>query len=114
AVVPTGGGGGLISPMQERWERILSAAERETNTQIAAYQQGRTDAMQAPQPARQAQAAQQPTYTSGQGTQGAGYPQGTQGPGAERPGTGYPQGSQGPEDPQGHDPGARPAPGSGN
>ena len=48
-----GVGGGLIRPMQERWERMLSAAERETNTQLAAYQQGRTDAMRAPQRSRQ-------------------------------------------------------------
>ena len=60
AVVAIGVGGGLIKPMQERWERMLSAAERETNTQIAAYQQGRTDAMRAPQPARPAQAVSSP------------------------------------------------------
>jgi hypothetical protein len=110
AVVAIGVGGGLVKPMQERWERMLSAAERETNTQIAAYQQGRTDAMHAPQRARQAQTVQQPTYTSGQGaagSEGPGYPQGTQdsGPGyAEGPGAGYPRGSQGPGDPQGTDP----------
>src|ERR1700722_15834934 len=62
AVVAIGVGGGLIRPMQERWERMLSAAERETNAQIASYQQGRSDAMRAPQHARQPQAAQQPTY----------------------------------------------------
>lgn len=43
AIVAIGVGGGLVKPMQERWERILSAAERETSTQIAAYQQGRSD-----------------------------------------------------------------------
>jgi Conserved TM helix len=53
ATVAIGVGGGLIKPMQERWERMLSAAERETNTQLAAYQQGRTDAMRAPQRSRQ-------------------------------------------------------------
>jgi hypothetical protein len=110
AVVAIGVGGGLVKPMQERWERMLSAAERETNTQIAAYQQGRTDAMHAPQRARQAQTVQQPTYTSGQGaagSEGPGYPQGTQGSGpgyAEGPGAGYPRGPQGPGDPQGTDP----------
>src|SRR5580692_12557918 len=61
AVVAIGVGGGLIRPMQERWERMLSAAERETNAQIAAYQQGRTDAMRAPQQARQPETTQQPT-----------------------------------------------------
>jgi hypothetical protein len=80
AIIAIGVGGGLIKPMQDRWERMLSAAERETNTQIAAYQQGRTDAMRAPQQAGQAQttqpaaqpAAQPATRPTGQG----GYPQG--------------------------------------
>jgi hypothetical protein len=94
AVIAVGVGGGLIKPMQERWERMLSAAERETNTQITAYQQGRTDAMRAPQHARQAQAAQQPTYAGGPGySQGSGDPQGSQAP--EDPG--YLQASQAPE-----------------
>ena len=89
AVVAIGVGGGLIKPMQERWERMLSAAERETNTQIAAYQQGRTDAMRAPQHARQAQTVQQPTYTGGQGAAGSGHPEGLQGSGP-----GHPEGSR--------------------
>jgi hypothetical protein len=136
AVVAIGVGGGLIRPMQERWERMLSAAERETNTQLAAYQQGRTDAMRAPQHARQPQAAQQSTYTGGpasatgapQGS-GPGYPQG--GPQGSAPGysqdpqgsgRGYPQGPQGPqgprdsqdpEYPQGTDPGDWRDPGNG-
>jgi hypothetical protein len=138
AVVAIGVGGGLIRPMQERWERMLSAAERETNTQLAAYQQGRTDAMRAPQHARQPQAAQQPTYTSGpasatgdpQGSQdsGPGYPQGSQDSGPGYPqgpqgsDPGFPQGpqgpqgprdSQGPEYPQGTDPGDWRDPGNG-
>jgi hypothetical protein len=94
AVIAIGVGGGLVKPMQERWERMLSAAERETNTQIASYQQGRSDAMRAPQPARDAQTAQQPTYSGGQGQQGA--------PGS---GPGYQQGPQGSGSPQGTDPG---------
>ncbi|MGH3278349.1 MAG: mechanosensitive ion channel family protein [Trebonia sp.] len=73
AVIAIGVGGGLIKPMQQRWERMLSVAERETNTQLTAYQQGRADTMRAPQHAREAQpTAQQPTYPDGQG-----YPQGT-------------------------------------
>jgi hypothetical protein len=52
AVVAIGVGGGLIKPMQERWERMLNAAERETSTQLATYQAGRTDAMRAPAPPR--------------------------------------------------------------
>ncbi len=94
AVIAIGVGGGLVKPMQERWERMLSAAERETNTQIASYQQGRSDAMRAPQPARDAQTAQQATYSGGQGQQGA--------PGS---GPGYQQGPQGSGSPQGTDPG---------
>ncbi len=91
AVVAIGVGGGLVKPMQERWERMLSAAERETNTQLAAYQQGRADAMRAPRHAG-SEPVQQPGYPSGQGAPGSGSgdPQGTQGPGP-----GYPEGPQG-------------------
>jgi Conserved TM helix len=106
AVVAIGVGGGLIRPMQERWERMLSVAERETNAQITSYQQGRSDAMRAPQHASQPQAAQQPTYQGGQGS--SGYPQGSQGSGPgypEDPGSGYQQGPQGSGNPQGTDPG---------
>jgi Conserved TM helix len=90
AIIAIGVGGGLIKPMQERWERMLTAAERETNNQVAAYQQGRTDAMRAPQHARQPQAAQRaPADTSGQGysqgSQDPGYPQGSQGSGSDYP-----------------------------
>jgi len=121
AVVAIGVGGGLIRPMQDRWERMLSAAERETNTQIASYQQGRTDAMRAPQHARQT--APQPTYSGGgQGQGSSGYPQGgPQGqpgtqeqPGAQGPtdpGSGY-QGPQGSGNPRGTDPGDWRAPGT--
>ena len=96
AIVAIGVGGGLIKPMQDRWERMLSAAERETNTQLAAYQQGRSDAMRAPQHARPA--AQQPSYSSGPGQSPGGSPQA---PGQARD-SGYPQGS---------DPGDWPSPG---
>ncbi len=34
--------------MQDRWERMLNAAERETNTHAFAYERGRQDAMNAP------------------------------------------------------------------
>ena len=55
AILAIGVGGGAIKPMQDRWERILSSAERETTRQISAYQQGRQDAMNTPsqQPAAQ-------------------------------------------------------------
>ncbi|HUJ05155.1 MAG TPA: hypothetical protein VLX31_03485 [Streptosporangiaceae bacterium] len=44
AIVAIGVGGGLVRPMQSRWERILDSAERETTHQVAAYQRGRQDA----------------------------------------------------------------------
>jgi hypothetical protein len=100
AVVAIGVGGGLIKPMQGRWERMLSAAERETNAQVTSYQQGRSDAMRAPQHARQ------PAPTGGQGA--AGYSQGPQGAGPgypEGPGSGYQQGPEGSGGPHGSDPG---------
>ncbi|MFJ8664492.1 hypothetical protein [Streptomyces sp. NPDC093600] len=54
-IMIVGVGGGLITPMRQRWERWLSAAETETGhakDQISAYQRGREDAkrgMPAPQ-----------------------------------------------------------------
>ncbi len=72
AVVAIGVGGGLIKPMQERWERMLNAAERETSTQLAAYQAGRTDAMRTPPPPTGHVTAQQAT---------GGMPQGGPAPG---------------------------------
>lgn len=116
AVVAIGVGGGLIKPMQERWERMLSAAERETSTQVAAYQQGRTDAMRAPQHARTTQGAAQ---TTAQTTVEAavqtgaqqGYPGGPGQPGGYSQGQGgYPQGpgySQGGGQGDWRDPGAQ-------
>jgi Conserved TM helix len=83
AVVAIGVGGGLIKPMQDRWERMLTAAERETSTQVAAYQQGRTDAMRAPRQPGQATVAQQAAPANPRG----------------------PANPQDPERPQGHDPG---------
>ncbi len=67
AIVAIGVGGGLIKPMQERWERMLSAAERETNTQLAAYQQGRTDGMRAPQQPQDPGRPRDPGRPEGQG-----------------------------------------------
>jgi small-conductance mechanosensitive channel len=64
AILAIGVGGGLIKPMQSRWERMLNAAEEETTRHVAAYQAGRQHAMQAPAtqaPATQAPADQAPT-----------------------------------------------------
>jgi hypothetical protein len=96
AVIAIGVGGGLIKPMQERWERMLSAAERETSTQIAAYQQGRADAMRAPQHARQPQDAQ-PAQVGSQDPGQSAAPGYTQTPGYSQA-SGYPQGAAYPED----------------
>lgn len=46
AILAIGVGGGLIRPMQSRWERMLNAAEQETTRHVAAYQAGRQHAMQ--------------------------------------------------------------------
>ncbi|HXL89644.1 MAG TPA: hypothetical protein VN969_11845 [Streptosporangiaceae bacterium] len=48
AILAIGVGGGLIKPMQGRWERVLNAAEEETSKHVTAYQQGREHAMSAP------------------------------------------------------------------
>jgi hypothetical protein len=74
AVVAIGVGGGLVRPMQDRWERMLTAAERETSTQYAAYQQGRADAMRgAPaQHRRPAQPTMSPPSSPPGGTQDGG------------------------------------------
>jgi hypothetical protein len=46
AVIAIGVGGGLIRPMQERWDRMLSAGERDmAAVRSSAYQRGREDAM---------------------------------------------------------------------
>jgi hypothetical protein len=67
AIVAIGVGGGLVRPMQDRWERMLNAAERETNTQLTAYQQGRTDAMRGAPAQPRPQEAGQTTSSTGQG-----------------------------------------------
>ena len=46
AVVAIGVGGGLIRPMQQRWERMLSAGERDAaSVRGTGYQRGREDAV---------------------------------------------------------------------
>jgi hypothetical protein len=47
AILAIGVGGGLIRPMQSRWERMLTAAEDETRN-VTAYQQGRKHGMTTP------------------------------------------------------------------
>lgn len=46
AILAIGLGGGLVRPMQQRWERILSAGERDAGkVRSTAYERGREDAM---------------------------------------------------------------------
>jgi hypothetical protein len=71
AILAIGVGGGAIKPMQERWERILSSAERETTRQISAYQQGRSDAMRAPSQQPAATGPDEPGTPAGQDDYGA-------------------------------------------
>jgi hypothetical protein len=97
AILAIGVGGGLVRPMQDRWERMLSAAERETSTQVAAYQAGRTDAMRgAPAPPR----PQQPV--SQQATRG--MPQGETSQGGTSPGSTSPGGASQDDTPAGGTP----------
>jgi len=110
AIIAIGVGGGLVKPMQSRWERMLDAAERETNTQVTAYQQGRADAMRGG--AAQPRQAQQPSFSAQRsGTTGTGQGIGTgegrgTGPGMEnRPGMGTDPGT-------GSGPGTGAAPGT--
>jgi hypothetical protein len=46
AILAIGLGGGLVKPMQQRWERMLSAGERDAATmRSSAYERGREDAL---------------------------------------------------------------------
>ncbi len=57
AIIAIGVGGGLVRPMQGRWERVLGAVERETNAHLAAYHQGRQAAASRPGGAAAGEAA---------------------------------------------------------
>jgi hypothetical protein len=87
AIIAIGVGGGLVRPMQDRWERMLGAAERETSAHLSAYQAGRQDAAAQPGAGQQRQqapagvggrsqaSATQPNPTAplpGQGARGSG------------------------------------------
>ncbi|MBV9447629.1 MAG: hypothetical protein JO345_17230 [Streptosporangiaceae bacterium] len=80
AILAIGVGGGLVRPMQSRWERMLTTAEQETGRQVSAYQAGRQHAMQAP--GTQAQA---PTPASQQASGTAVHDEPQTGMGPERP-----------------------------
>ncbi|GIH64868.1 mechanosensitive ion channel family protein [Microbispora siamensis] len=77
-ILIVGVGGGLVRPMQQRWERWLNRAEAETDTiraQAAAYSRGRADAMETAAVSR----AEQPRQRVGAFAQpaSAAYPQNT-------------------------------------
>ncbi|MEU6426522.1 hypothetical protein ABZ860_11525 [Microbispora sp. NPDC046973] len=106
-ILIVGVGGGLVRPMQQRWEHWLNRAEAETDTiraQAAAYSRGRADAMEtaamprAEQPRQRVGAFAQPAPSTAypQGTaqpQGTARPQGT----AQPQSTAQPQGTAQPE-----------------
>lgn len=102
-VLVVGVGGGMVRPMQQRWERWLSRAEQELPTardQVQAYQHGREDATRAQQPAAEqptSQMAGRPTPPAGSmsGTVPSGPPPG-QAPPPPPPGGQVPPGYQGP------------------
>ncbi|GAA4197048.1 mechanosensitive ion channel family protein [Microbispora amethystogenes] len=126
-VVIVGVGGGLVRPMQQRWEHWLNRAEAETETiraQAAAYSQGRSDAMETvhvPQeampreayPRQTAGAFAQPAHTAYPQTAGAPQapvspqPMSPEGPAGA---TGYPQGTAYPQEGAPATPGAATTP----
>jgi hypothetical protein len=62
-ILVVGVGGGLVRPMQQRWERWLSRAETEVpamRQQAAAYQRGREDAAAYPPPAPEPAVSERP------------------------------------------------------
>jgi hypothetical protein len=68
-------GGCLVKPMRARWERMPTATERDTSSQLAAYQQGRADAMRAAQSQGPPTVSEGPRYLRGAAfTRDPGYP----------------------------------------
>jgi hypothetical protein len=113
AIIAIGVGGGLVRPMQDRWERMLGAAERETSAHLSAYQQGRQDAAGQPGAGQQRQqaaagvggrsqaSATQPNPTTPLPGQGGMRGPGNPGPSSGGPSSGGPGGNPGPERPGG-------------
>jgi Mechanosensitive ion channel, conserved TM helix len=81
AILAIGVGGGMVRPMQDRWERMLNAAERETNAHAFAYERGRQDAMNAPA---------RPSGRDVQADEGAPATRASNPAGPGAPGTGWP------------------------
>lgn len=81
-VLVVGVGGGLVRPMQQRWENWLGRAEQEmpaAKAQAQAYQRGREDATRTGAPSETpTEQMRQPTGTAARpGMGGSGYQQGT-------------------------------------
>lgn len=71
AILAIGVGGGMIRPMQERWERILTRAERDAaSARTAGYARGREDAERGA--GTPAEAPPPPAGTQARGAQGRG------------------------------------------
>lgn len=90
-VIVVGAGGGLIRPMQQRWERWLARAEDElpqAKNQVEAYQRGREDATRA-RHASEAPTMQQPA-ASGAGRMSGSVPPATGYQSGPTPPTGMP------------------------
>ena len=102
AIAAIGIGGGLVRPMQSRWERILNSAERETTLQVAAYQRGRQDAAagRARSAAGQGEQVAPAAVGTGATRQETTRP-GTSGPGGSGPGSAGPGGWPGGSGPAG-------------
>ncbi|WP_113702560.1 mechanosensitive ion channel family protein [Nonomuraea lactucae] len=90
AILAIGLGGGMVRPMQQRWERWLGTIETEApqaRAQAEAYQRGRRDAQQmAPaQTPQTTPAANEPTTPIRADAPGAARPERPEMPGATRP-----------------------------
>ncbi|KAA9162963.1 hypothetical protein FPZ12_010665 [Amycolatopsis acidicola] len=96
-VIIVGMGGGLIKPMQQRWEKWLGRAESElpaSKAQNQAYQRGREDATRGSEP--ETEQLRMPHTPMGAGAEGQGSMGGaTRRPGSEGPGPMPPTGGQG-------------------
>ncbi|MGH3520136.1 MAG: mechanosensitive ion channel family protein [Haloechinothrix sp.] len=107
-ILVVGVGGGMVRPMQQRWERWLGRAEQElpgAANQVQAYQRGREDAQRARQPAAEpTEQMAQPAGRMSGSVPPAGYQGGPTPPagyqGEPTPPAGYQGGPTPPQNPQ--------------
>jgi hypothetical protein len=74
-ILVVGVGGGLIQPMRQRWERVLTSAEndaRGAGSGIGAYQQGRSDAITGQQAGKPSMSPSPSSGAEGMGSGGTG------------------------------------------